>query len=254
MALLLRKKSGKLLAVLLGRFAPRGNGANTAVHATSAVLDNGAALRLDARTEATAGMIHAMLTGQPKVTTAIGVVLVAGGAIALYYGYENQASLLALAAVAAIIAGAVALMYGVSSLLNPDLPLPAPPPSMHNEAHLRLLVQCMGTVAAADGQISEDELATISRIHQRMVGHGVPAAQIAAMVAERKGPAVLASLRAQREALPLPLRQTIVKCCYLVMMSDLDEARTEIGRVREIGKALGFSAQQIDDLFAMAGV
>ena len=194
------------------------------------------------------------MMGQSKVTTAAGVVLVAGGAIALYYGYENQASLLALGAVVAIIAGAVALMYGMSGLFYPDTPLPAPPPSVNNGAHLRLLVQCMGTVAAADGQISEDELATISRIHQRMVGHGVPAAQIAAMVAERKGPAVLASLRAERETLPLAMRQTIVKCCYLVMMSDLDEARTEIGRVREIGKALGFSAQQIEDLFAMAGV
>jgi uncharacterized membrane protein YebE (DUF533 family) len=183
------------------------------------------------------------------------VLLVAGGAIALYYGYESQASLLALVAVAAIIAGAIALMYGVSSLFNPQTPLPAAPPqSRHNDAHLRLLVQCMGTVAAADGQISQDELETISRIHQRMVGHAVPAAQIAAMVAERKGPAVLARLRAERETLPLAMRQTIVKCCYLVMMSDLDEARTEIGRVREIGKALGFSAQQIDDLFAMAGV
>jgi uncharacterized membrane protein YebE (DUF533 family) len=220
-------------------------------------LDKGGCLRLDARTEATAGMILAMMTAQPRITAAAGALLIAGGAIALYFGYESNASMLALAAVIAIIAGAIVLMYGLSSMFNPDLalPTPVPPaPSTHDPAHFRLLVQCMGAVAAADGQIAEEELATISRIYERMVGHGVPAAQIAAMVAERKGPAVLAQLRAQRDHLPVAMRQTIVKCCYLVMMSDLEDARTEIGKVREIGKALGFSAQQIDDLIALAGV
>jgi uncharacterized tellurite resistance protein B-like protein len=194
---------------------------------------------------------------QPRVTTTIGALIVAGGAVALYFGYESNASMLALAAVVAIIAGAVVVMYGLSSLFNPDLALPGRPQSAasaHEPAHLRLLVQCMGTVAAADGQIAEEELATISRIYARMLGQGVPAMQIASMVAERKGPAVMAHLRAEREHIPLAMRQTIVKCCYLVMMSDLDEARTEIGRVREIGKALGFSTQQIEDLIAMAGV
>lgn len=202
-------------------------------------------------------MIYAMMTGQPKVTATAGALLVAGGAVALYFGYENDASLLSLGAVVAIIAGAVVLMYGLSSIFNPDLALPPSPPAVHHShdpAHLRLLVQCMGAVAAADGQIAEEELATISRIYERMVGHGVPATQIAGMVAERKGPAVMAQLRAQRASLPIAIRQTIVKCCYLVMMSDLDDSRTEIGKVREIGKALGFSAQQVEDLIALAGV
>jgi uncharacterized membrane protein YebE (DUF533 family) len=163
------------------------------------LLDKGNALRLDARTEATPGMIHAMLTGQPKLTAAAGAILVAAGAVALYFGYEGGSSMLALGAIVAIIAGAVVLMYGMSSIFNPDLalaPSPPVPQSSHDPAHLRLLVQCMGTVAAADGQIAEEELATISRIYARMLGHGVPAAQIAGMVAERKGSAVLAHLRA----------------------------------------------------------
>lgn len=191
-----------------------------------------------------------------KLVTAAGVLLVIAGAAGLYSGYENQAVIVAALGFAAVIAGAVVLMYGASGMASGPASKPAERvlTRHHDEWQVRLLVQCMGAVAAADGAVSPDELAAISRISERMMGRRMASDDIAGMVAELKGPAVAKRLAEERDRLPAAMRQTIVKSCYLVMMSDLDEGRREIGKVREIGRALGFSAQETDDLIAMAGV
>jgi DnaJ-domain-containing protein 1 len=86
------------------------------------------------------------------------------------------------------------------------------------------------------------------------MGRRIPDDEIAAIVAELKGPAVARRLASERNRIAPAMRQMMVKGCYLVMMSDLDENQKELGKVHEIGKALGFSAREIDDQIAMAGV
>lgn len=190
-----------------------------------------------------------------RLVTAAGVLLVIAGAVGLYFGYENQVVIIAALGFAAVIAGAIVLMYGATGMAaGPAASTTRALTRHHDEWQVRLLVQCMGAVAAADGAVSPDELAAISRISERMMGRRLASEDIAAMVAELKGPAVAQRLMAERDRLPVTMRQTIVKSCYLVMMSDLDEGQREIGKVREISRALGFSAQETNDLIAMAGV
>ncbi len=187
--------------------------------------------------------------------TLAGLVLVAAGAIGLYLGYGSQAPVIAALSFAGVIVGAIVLMFGASGLFSAKPAAVTPVArARHEEWQVRLLIQCLGAVAAADGAISRDELATVSRICERLTGSAMPDDEIAKTVAELKGPAVATRLAAERERLSPAMRQMMVKGCYLVMMSDLSQSSKELGKVHEIGKALGFSAREIDDQIAMAGV
>lgn len=187
--------------------------------------------------------------------TLAGLLLVAAGGMGLYFGYGSEAPVIAALSFASVIVGAIVLMFGATGLFGEK---PAAVASVakvrHEEWQVHLLIQCLGAVAAADGAVSSDELATVSRICERLTGSRIADEEIAATVAMLKGPAVAQKLATERERISPAMRQMMVKGCYLVMMSDLSQSRKELGKVHEIGKALGFSTREIDDQIAMAGV
>jgi hypothetical protein len=50
------------------------------------------------------------------------------------------------------------------------------------------------------------------------------------------------------------MKRTIVKCCHLVMVSDLEIVAQEESKISEIGLALGFEQSEVDDMVASAGI
>lgn len=185
----------------------------------------------------------------------IGLGLIIAGAVALYLGYSTGGWGLAAGGWAAILAGAVALMTGASRFMGGFMEPQKSIESSYGEVEIRLLVQSMGAVAAADGKVAQEEIATIAGIHERMLGLTIEHREVAKILSEFTPKFdITARLKADREKLSPVMRQLIVRSCCLVMMSDRAEDGAETGKLHEIGRALGFSDEEVDDMIAMAGV
>jgi len=191
---------------------------------------------------------------QGKTLTAVGFALVLGGAIGLWFGYEAGSAGVAAAAWTAILAGAFALLAGVSRFLNRFMESQHAAESDLGSTEVRLLIQCMGSIASADGSVQPEELQTIARVNERVLGLRMDTAEIAGILSDLQEFDLKTSLEKARPSLSRQMRERIVKSCYLVMMSDRVEDRAETIRIHEIGRALGFSDQETDDFIAMAGV
>jgi uncharacterized tellurite resistance protein B-like protein len=186
---------------------------------------------------------------------AIGAALILAGAVALFFGYSSEGWALAAAAWAAILAGAVALMTGASRFMGNFMAPQKSEESAYGEAEIRLLIQSMGAVAAADGTIAGAEIATIAQIHERMLGLSIEHKAVSRILGDISPKFdIKAKLAAEREKLSPIMRQLIVKSCCLVMMSDQKRERAEMGKLHEIGMALGYSREEVADIIAMAGV
>jgi uncharacterized tellurite resistance protein B-like protein len=186
---------------------------------------------------------------------AIGAALILAGAVGLYFGYRSEGWALAAAAWAAILAGAVALMNGASRFMGAFMAPQKSEESAHGEAEIRLLIQSMGAVAAADGKIADAEIATIAQIHERMLGLSIEHKAVSRILGDISPKFdIKTKLAAEREKLSPIMRQLIVKSCCLVMMSDQKRERAEMGKLYEIGMALGFARAEVADIIAMAGV
>ena len=190
-----------------------------------------------------------------RILAIVGALLVSAGVTGLYFAYEAQGFAAAVACWAAILAGAIALISGASQFMAVFMRPQQSVESSYGETEVSLLIQSMGAIAAADGNISETEVAMIAGIQQRILGLAMPPDRVRQILAE-VGPGfdIQAALNSQREKLSPLMRQRIVKSCVLVMMSDLIEEKAEAGKILEIGRALGYSGDEIDDLIAMAGV
>jgi tellurite resistance protein len=185
----------------------------------------------------------------------IGLGLIIAGAFVLYLGYSTGGWGLAAGAWAAILAGAVALMTGASRFMGDFMAPQKSEESAYGEAEIRLLIQSMGAVAAADGKIADAEIATIAQIHERMLGLSIEHKAVSRILGDISPKFdIKARLSAEREKLSPIMRQLIVKSCCLVMMSDQKRERAEMGKLHEIGMALGFSREEVADIIAMAGV
>lgn len=191
---------------------------------------------------------------QGKSLAAIGVALVLGGGVLLYSGYEAGSPAVAAAAWAAILGGAVALMAGVSRFMGGFMEPQHAAESDLGSTEVRLLIQCMGSIATADGYIQDEEMDTVLRVNERVLGLRMDRAEVAGMLSDLDEFDLKASLEKARPSLSRQMRERIVKSCYLVMMSDRVADRAENLRIHEIGRALGFSDQETDDFIAMAGV
>jgi tellurite resistance protein len=127
--------------------------------------------------------------------------------------------------------------------------------SGYGEAETRLFIQSLAAMASADGKIAAEEVAVIASIHERMLGLAIAPAKVEAVLAGLTGSFnITQALEKERDRLSPLLRERIVKSCFLVMMSDRVEETAETGKIHEIGRALGFSAEETEDLIAMAGV
>lgn len=192
---------------------------------------------------------------QGRLLAIAGALLTGAGAVGLYFAYEAQGFVLAALCWAAILGGAFCLISGLSTFFAEFMSPQKSVESGYDEAESRLFIQCLGAMAAADGKIADEEIAIIASIHQRMLGLSIPAGKVAQILAGFS-PAfdIKARLAADRDALSPLLRDRIVKSCFLVMMSDRIEDTSETGKIHEIGRALGYSDDETDDLIAMAGV
>ncbi|MEM7464068.1 MAG: hypothetical protein AAF362_15455, partial [Pseudomonadota bacterium] len=147
--------------------------------------------------------------------------------------------------------GAITYIYGsirhVAGFMKPD----EDSEDEHGPVEVRLLIQSMCAIAMADGEIASEEIAEISRIHEDMLGTKIPDKEISKIISELKpGFDIAGQLRAGRDQLNPLMRQLIVKSCYLVMISDKIEQKEETLKIHEIGNALGFTDEQIDNLTA----
>lgn len=190
-----------------------------------------------------------------RVIIVIGLLLIVMGGAGLYFAYEGAAPGGAALAWAAIILGALTLLGGIGRFMSAFMTPQHARESDCGAMEIRLLIQAMGAMAAADGHIADQEIATIAQVHERMLGMRIEAARVREILAEfDQHFDIEGRLAAERQKLSPQMRRLILNSCYLVMMSDFNEDRKETARIHAVGRALGFSEDQVKDMIAAAGV
>lgn len=187
----------------------------------------------------------------PKQIARAGIGIAMLGAGALFLASTTGSSIFSTVGWLAIAAGVGAYIVGtirqIASFMQPD----EDTQEEHGAVEVRLLIQSMCAMAMADGKIAKEEITAISQIHERMLGTRISDREISRIASGFKpGFDIAGKLRAGRDQLSPVMRQLIVKSCYLVMVSDAIEQKEETLKIHEIGNALGFSDEQIDNLTA----
>ncbi|MEC9343146.1 MAG: TerB family tellurite resistance protein [Pseudomonadota bacterium] len=190
-----------------------------------------------------------------KLIIAAGLVLIVGGGIGLYHAYEGARFGGAALAWASIIGGALVLLGGIARFMSRFMSPQRAEESGYGETEIRLLVEAMGTMAAADGEIAGQEIETVAQIYERMLGTRIAHDDVRRILdGLGKDFDIAPRIAAERGRLSPQMRRLIFNCCYLVMMSDLVEERHESEAIRRIGHALGYDDEQMQDMIALAGV
>lgn len=190
-----------------------------------------------------------------KVIIVLGLLLVVVGGFGLYFAYENADARGAAIAWAMIIGGTLVLLGGIARFMTQFMSPQHATESDYGQTEIHLLIEAMGTMAAADGKIADQEIETVANVYERMLGSKIPRRDVG-VILDNLGPGfdIAPRLAAERGRLSPQMRRLIFNCCYLVMMSDLVEERREKEAMRRIGNALGFDNEQIADMIAAAGV
>ncbi len=182
-----------------------------------------------------------------------GIILIIAGAILLYLGYSSTSPATSALAWAAIIAGAIALLAGVSRKVSTFMDQRPNNNTDYAHAEIRTLIQSMGEMAAADGVIDPREVETIADIHERMLGVSISHEEVREILTEfSENDDVSQKLKSDRKLVNPAMKRMIIQSCYLVMVADGDKANTELARLQEIGDALGISKSEIDHLISLA--
>jgi uncharacterized tellurite resistance protein B-like protein len=184
-----------------------------------------------------------------------GLLLVIGGATALYYAYSAGNASVAIPAWGALLAGAALLIGGGSRFMSEFMGSQHAPEAEYGKTEVRLLVQAMGAMAAADGRIADEEIASIAAVYERMLGMRIGAGEVRSILDGFDGDFdIAARLEAGRAELSPQMRRLVVQCCHLVMMSDAEEESHESEKLAAVADALGFSRDELRDITAAAGV
>ena len=182
----------------------------------------------------------------PARLSRTGIILIIVAGAAFLFGLGPFAIIL-------LVAGLTLFAYGslrqVSAVMEPA--------HAHDEDYapteIRLLIQSMAAMAAADGKIADQEATTIATIHEQMLGLTISRGEVDEILSEYdEGFDIHSRLEKARVELSPVMRQIIVKSCYLVMMSDTVEDRRETAKIHEIGRALGYNESQVNDMLAAA--
>ena len=202
-----------------------------------------------------------------SIITIIGATLLAAGAVGLYNAYSSEEPLSAAISWGGLILGAIITMLGLTKRGDTEPPAPAvekpvdplkemePSNGDQAQVEIRALVQSMGVVAVADKRIRDQEIAVISSIHEQMLGVSISELEVREILSEF-GPEfdIKERLTRNRSKISPSMKRVIIQSCHLVMVSDLEIVHQEENRIQEIGSALGFSENEIEDIIASAGV
>ncbi len=184
----------------------------------------------------------------------IGLVLIAAAAAGIYAGYSAEDFIISAMSWGALIIGTLVTLFGYGKRTSDRMQSPDNAASDQGHAEIRALIQSMGVVAVADRKIRDQEVETIARIHEQMLGISISDAEVREILSEFGTDFDIAKrLTRDRAQISPVMKRLIVQSCHLVMISDLEVVPPEENRVHEIGNALGFEFDEIEDLIATAG-
>lgn len=185
----------------------------------------------------------------------VGLALIAAAAFGIFTGYTNDDWVIASGSWAVLIIGALVTLFGFGKRVSNSLEGDMGDEASHAQIEIKALVQAMGSVAMADEKLRDQEIETIARIHENMLGIRITKPEVKEILSELGADFdIVRRLSENRSQISPAMKRILVQSCHLVMISDLEIDKTEESRVREIGTALGFDAVEVDDLIASAGV
>lgn len=182
-----------------------------------------------------------------------GILLIIAGAVLLYLGYSSQSTPWSAIAWAALLAGAFALLSGISRKVSAFMGQRPNNNSDYAHAEIRTLIQSMGEIAAADGVIDPREVETIADIHERMLGITITHDEVREILKEfDASDDVKQKLLADRKMVNPAMKRMIIQSCYLVMIADGEKDDAEMTRLHEIGDVLGITKSEVTHLVSIA--
>ena len=190
-----------------------------------------------------------------KLISPLGIVAIIAGVITLFYGYDNQDTGLAAIGWILIIVGALLTLFGIQQYVSAFMNPPRDPEMVHGQSEVRLLIQCMGVMAKADGSIDVREIEIIEEIHARMLGVKINSEEVREILSEfDTGFDIREKLRESRGEISPIMKRKIVQASHLVMASDLKIRQSEVSKITEIGEAVGFSEEEVKQIIAVAEI
>ena len=182
------------------------------------------------------------------------------GAYNLHSGYELENPYVAGFGFAAIIIGAMMAMYAITQRRKKSNNMSNKNSinSYNNEAverepdgaiEIHAIIQSMGVVAVADKRVRQEEVETIASIYEEMLGMKIRDEEVREILSEFDDHFDIEKrLESNRSYISPTMKRTIIQSCQKVMVSDLEIVRSEENRIMEIGRALGFSDAEVNEL------
>lgn len=185
----------------------------------------------------------------------LGIATIIAGGVFIYVGYENNSISNSAIGWVLVIFGALLTMFGLQQYVTNFMNPPRDPEVVHGPTEVRLLIQCMGTMARADGAIDLREIDIIEEIHARMLGIAINSDDVREILSEL-GPDfdIFRKLRESQSQISPLMKRKIVQACHLVMASDLKIRQAEVNKIDEIGSAVGFSKEEVKQITAIAEI
>lgn len=193
---------------------------------------------------------------QKMFVSPFGIILIVVGVVCLYIGYSGGSPGTAAIGWGAILFGTLFALLGLHQYVERFLnPTREDPEIQYGHAEVRLLIQCMGVMARADGNIDPKEVETIEEIHARMLGIAINSQEVSEILSEfDENFDINQRLQENRSKVSPLMKRKIVQACHLVMASDLKIRQSEISKIVEIGASLGFSRQEVEEIIAVAEI
>lgn len=114
---------------------------------------------------------------------------------------------------------------------------------------IHAIIQAICVVAVADKQVRQEELDTIAAIYKETVGMKIRDEEVMEILSEfNEDFNIEERLEENRDFISLDMKKAIIQSCQKVMVSDLEIVNSEENRIMQIGKALGFSVDEVNAL------
>ena len=190
----------------------------------------------------------------------LGIVFICFSIYNLYGGYELENPFIAAFGFGGIIIGALLTLFGfsrrgsnkkgkqtMSSINSYSGDSAEREPDGAIEIHA--IIQSMGVVAVADRLVRQEEVDTISGIYEEMLGMKIRDEEVREILSEFDDHFDIEErLTRNRSYISPAMKRIIIQSCQKVMVSDLEIVRSEENRIDEIGRALGFTDNEIETL------